>query len=79
MFEPTIPFGEPELMRVSAFERYLHEPGGPRALGEVADSSLRGATLSPSLLADLSRFEGPAMRPRCWTCWPPACGIRSRS
>jgi len=57
MFEPTIPFGEPELMRVSAFERYLHEPGGPRALGEVADSSQRGATLSPSLLADLSRFE----------------------
>ena len=46
MFEPTIPFGEPELMRVSAFERYLHEPGGPRALGEVGDSSLRGATLS---------------------------------
>jgi len=57
MFEPTIPFGEPELMRVSAFQRYLHEPGGPRALGEVPDSSMRGATLSPSLLADLSRFE----------------------
>ncbi|MCR5884295.1 hypothetical protein LRS03_16120 [Rhizobacter sp. J219] len=28
LFEPTIPFGEPELMRVSDFQRYLHEPGG---------------------------------------------------
>jgi hypothetical protein len=56
MFEPTIPFGEPELMRVSAFERYLHEPGGPRAR-EVIESSLRQPGLSPSLLADLSRFE----------------------
>jgi len=57
MFEPTIPFGEPELIRVSEFERYLHEPGGPRALGEVLDTGVRQATLSPSLLADLSRFE----------------------
>ena len=57
MFEPTIPFGEPELIRVSAFERYLHEPGGPRALGEVTDSGVRQAALGPSLLADLSRFE----------------------
>lgn len=56
MFEPTIPFGEPELMRVSAFERYLHEPGGPRAR-EVQDSVLRQPGLSPSLMADLSRFE----------------------
>jgi len=57
MFEPTIPFGEPELMRVSAFQRYLHEPGGPRALGQVPDGLRAGAALSPSLLADLSRFE----------------------
>ena len=56
MFEPTIPFGEPELMRVSDFERYLHEPGGPRAR-EVVESNLRQPGLSPSLLADLSRFE----------------------
>jgi hypothetical protein len=56
MFEPTIPFGEPELMRVSAFQRYLHEPGGPRALGAVGDSP-GGPGLSPSLLADLGRFE----------------------
>ncbi|MGY4831321.1 hypothetical protein ACVNIS_22310 [Sphaerotilaceae bacterium SBD11-9] len=56
LFEPTIPFGEPELMRVSAFERYLHEPGGPRAR-EVLDGITRPAGLSPSLMADLSRFE----------------------
>jgi len=56
LFEPTIPFGEPELMRVSAFERYLHEPGGPRAR-EVLDNPTRPAGLSLSLLADLSRFE----------------------
>lgn len=55
LFEPTIPFGEPELMRVSAFQRYLHEPGGPRAR-EVAESPTRPG-LSLSLLADLSRFE----------------------
>lgn len=56
LFEPTIPFGEPELMRVSAFERYLHEPGGPRAR-EVAAVGMGQPGLSPSLLADLSRFE----------------------
>lgn len=57
LFEPTIPFGEPELIRVSEFERYLHEPGGPRALGEVVDTGVRQAALGPSLLADLGRFE----------------------
>jgi hypothetical protein len=56
MFEPTIPFGEPELMRASDFQRYLHEPGGPRAR-EVQEGGVRHASLSPSLLADLGRFE----------------------
>lgn len=56
LFEPTIPFGEPELMRVSAFQRYLHEPGGPRAR-VVLDTASRQPGLSQSLLADLSRFE----------------------
>ena len=56
LFEPTIPFGEPELMRVSAFQRYLHEPGGPRAR-EVSLTAVRPPGLSQSLLADLSRFE----------------------
>ncbi len=60
MFEPTIPLGDPELMRVSEFERYLHEPGGPRSVGTIAES--HAASLSPSLLADLGRFgnEGQA-------------------
>jgi hypothetical protein len=57
LFEPTIPFGEPELMRVSDFQRYLHEPGGPRCRGPVLESGTRQAALSPSLLADLGRFE----------------------
>ncbi len=56
LFEPTIPFGEPELMRVSDFQRYLHEPGGPRAR-VVADGAHGLQGLSPSLLADLMRFE----------------------
>ena len=53
-FEPTIPFGEPELMRASGFQRYLDElalkaPGGP--------ASTRLSSLSPSLTQDLLRFE----------------------
>lgn len=48
MDEPTIPFGDPELWRVSAFRRAL-EIGGAGAS--------RYHQLSPSLLADLQRFE----------------------
>jgi hypothetical protein len=54
MFEPTILSG---LLRASAFERYLHEPGGPKALGEVPTHATNLPVLSPSLLADLDRFE----------------------
>jgi hypothetical protein len=54
MFEPTIPFGEPELMRVSAFQRYLDElvrtSGG-------STTTTRLSQLSPSLMDDLMRFE----------------------
>ena len=53
MFEPTIPFGEPELMRVSTFRRYLEELDRDPAIG----ASSRLASLSPSLMADLMRFE----------------------
>ena len=56
LFEPTIPFGEPELMRVSDFQRYLHEPGGPRAR-VVTELTPGQPSLSQSLLADLMRFE----------------------
>jgi len=53
MFEPTIPFGEPELMRVSDFRRYLDELDGNSTQGPTS----RLAALSPSLMADLMRFE----------------------
>ncbi len=49
MSEPTIPFGEPELWRVSEFRRAMDEG----ASGEPS----RYNALSPSLLADLQRFE----------------------
>lgn len=54
MFEPTIPLGDPELMSVSAFRRYLDElsvQGGGYA------TTSRLASLGPSLMADLMRFE----------------------
>jgi hypothetical protein len=54
MFEPTIPFGEPELMRASAYRLYLKELDAEAAKAGV---SSRIASLSPSLQADLSRFE----------------------
>jgi len=53
MFEPTIPFGEPELMRVSAFRRYLDE----LVRDQGGSGSSRLSSLSPSLTADLMRFE----------------------
>jgi hypothetical protein len=54
MFEPTIPFGEPELMRASAYRLYLKELDEEAAQTGV---SSRIASLSPSLRADLYRFE----------------------
>ena len=53
-FEPTIPFGEPELMRASGFERYLDELARGAPEGVV---STRLSSLSPSLTQDLMRFE----------------------
>jgi hypothetical protein len=55
MFESTLPFGEPELMRVSAFQRYLDDLVKQ---GNAPDASAsRLSALSPSLLQDLMRFE----------------------
>lgn len=54
LFDSTIPFGEPELLKASTYQRYLEElesdtvPGGP---------SVRLSQLSPSLQFDLGRFE----------------------
>jgi hypothetical protein len=53
MFLSTLPIGEPELMRASAFRRHLAEEA--RAEGDRIASQL--STLSPSLLLDLMRFE----------------------
>jgi len=54
MFESTLPFGTPDLIRASAFERYLDESV---RVGEGDGLSSRLTTLSPSLAEDLSRFE----------------------
>jgi hypothetical protein len=54
LFDSTIPFGEPELMRASAFHRYLEELDAET--GDGAPSS-RISSLSPSMQADLMRFE----------------------
>jgi hypothetical protein len=52
MFESTLPVGVPDLMRVSAFRRYLDESARE---GEASNSCL--SSLSPSLMVDLQRFE----------------------
>ena len=54
MFDSTIPFGEPELMRASSYRQYL-----PGQLGGYSNSVMSEslATLSPSLVADLRRVE----------------------
>lgn len=55
-FESTLPFGEPELMRVSSFRRYLadmHRRGG----GDTTGVTTRLSSLNPSLMEDLLRFE----------------------
>jgi len=54
MFESTVPFGEPELMRASGYERYLQEQ---QSRAEREGISSRISSLSPSLRADLYRFE----------------------
>ena len=54
MFESTLPFGEPGLMRASAYRRYLDEK---EAETVPAGISTRFSSLSPSLRADLLRFE----------------------
>lgn len=50
MFDSTIPFGEPELMRASSFRRFLPH-GGDGSGAAILSPQL--AALSPSLMADL--------------------------
>ena len=54
LFDSTIPFGEPELMRASSYRLYLEQLEREAAL---TGASTRLALLSPSLQADLLRFE----------------------
>ena len=54
MFDSTIPFGEPELIRASRFRHYLPRHDGTAVPGVVSPGL---ASLSPSLLADLQRCE----------------------
>lgn len=54
MFQSTLPLGEPDLMRVSAFQRYLDDLV---RVGSVDSTSTRLSSLSPSLMQDLERFE----------------------
>lgn len=57
-FESTLPLGAPDLMRVSAFVRYLDEL--KRESGDEALTRL--SSLNPSLLQDLLRFEQEGRR-----------------
>jgi hypothetical protein len=54
LFDSTIPFGEPELMRASSYRCYLEQLARESTL---TGASTRLALLSPSLQADLLRFE----------------------
>jgi len=54
MFQSTLPLGEPDLMRVSAFQRYLDDLV---RVGSTDVTSTRLSSLSPSLMQDLERFE----------------------
>jgi len=54
MFQSTLPFGAPDLMRASAFQRYLEEM---ERGGDVDGGHSRLSSLSPSLMQDLQRFE----------------------
>lgn len=55
MFQSTLPLGAPDLMRVSAFHRYLGESVGHSEGDGEHGSQL--SSLNPSLMQDLKRFE----------------------
>ena len=54
LFDSTIPFGEPELLKASAYQRYLEELDADSVPGSPAT---RLSQLSSSLQADLWRHE----------------------
>ena len=59
LFDSTIPFGEPELMKAAAYRRYLDDLD-EAAEASGADISGRGSRLtqlSPSMQADLLQLK----------------------
>ena len=56
LFESTIPYTEPEAVRSGAYRRELDADTIP---GDFRETSPQPANLSPSLRADLKRFEQP--------------------
>ena len=54
LFESTIPYSEPEAVRSGAYRRELDADTMP---GDFRETSPKPANLSPSLRADLKRFE----------------------
>lgn len=52
LFDSTIPFGEPELMKATVYQRYLEE-----LETETLPNGARMSQLSPSLQADLGRAD----------------------
>ena len=54
LFDSTIPFGEPELLKASSYQRYLEELDGDPIPGSPAT---RLSQLSSSLQADLWKHE----------------------
>jgi len=59
MFESTLPFGTPDLIRASVFQRYIDEM---ERSGDGDGLPSRLSSLNPSLAQDLMRFED-ARRP----------------
>jgi hypothetical protein len=55
LFDSTIPFGEPELLKTSAYRRYLDELDSHAA--PIGSGLGRQSQLSTSLLADLARCD----------------------
>jgi len=57
LFESTLPLGAPDLMRASAFQRYLDEEVVRAGDAEATGSGTLLSSLSPSLMQDLQRFD----------------------
>ena len=59
LFDSTIPFGEPELLKAGTYQRYLDELDSDTPLG---DASTRLTQLSPSLSSTPRRLPSRCLR-----------------